>query len=60
MKSITIKSARIVEPLMIDVEWNTGETLRANLAGWLKKPFDALYDQAVFGQMRVDDWEGTA
>jgi hypothetical protein len=58
MKSITIKSARIVGPLMIDIEWNTGETLRAGFAGWLKKPFDALHDQAVFGQMRVDEWGG--
>jgi hypothetical protein len=58
MKSITIQSARIVGPLLIDIEWNTGETLQAHLAGGLKPPFDALHDQAVFGQMRVDDWGG--
>ena len=58
MKAIAIKSARIVGPLTVEIDWSTGETLAANLAGWLRPPFDALVDPAVFEQMRVDDWGG--
>ena len=58
MKAITIKAARIVGPLTLDLDWSTGETLRAELAGWLRPPFDALNDPALFGQLQVDDWGG--
>ncbi|MBF0219883.1 MAG: DUF2442 domain-containing protein [Gammaproteobacteria bacterium] len=56
MKAITIKSARIVGALTIEIDWNTGETLTADMAGWLRKPFDALADPVVFQQMQVDEW----
>ncbi|MDD2712419.1 MAG: DUF2442 domain-containing protein [Simplicispira sp.] len=56
MKAITIKSARITGPLCIELVWSTGETLRADMAGWLRPPFDALQDPALFGQMQRDDW----
>ena len=58
MKAITLKAARIVGLLTLDIDWSTGETLRANLAGWLRTPFDALNDPALFAQMQVDDWGG--
>lgn len=58
MKAITLKAARIVGPLTLDLDWSTGETLRAELAGWLRPPFDALNDPALFGQLQVDDWGG--
>lgn len=58
MKAITLKAARIVGPLTLDIDWSTGETLRAELAGWLRPPFDALHDPALFGQIQVDDWGG--
>ena len=58
MKAIILKAARIVGPLTLDIDWSTGETLRVDLAGWLRPPFDALNDPALFGQMQVDDWGG--
>ena len=58
MKAITLKAARIVGPLTLDLDWSTGETLRAELAGWLRPPFDALRDPAFFDRMQVDDWGG--
>ena len=58
MKAIILKAARIAGPLTLDIDWSTGETLRADLAGWLRPPFDALNDPALFGQMQVDDWGG--
>ena len=58
MKAITLKAARIIGPLTLDIDWSTGETLRADLAGWLRPPFDALNDPGLFGQMQVDDWGG--
>lgn len=58
MKVITLKAARIVGPLTLDIDWSTGETLRVNLAGWLRAPFDALSDPALFAHMQVDDWGG--
>ncbi len=58
MKAITLKAARIVGPLTLEIDWSTGETLRAELAGWLRPPFDALNDPALWAQMQVDDWGG--
>ena len=58
MKAITLKAARIVGPLTLEIDWSTGETLRAELAGWLRPPFDALNDPALLAQMQVDDWGG--
>ncbi|MDD2670103.1 DUF2442 domain-containing protein [Zoogloea sp.] len=58
MKAITLKAARIVGPMTLDIDWSTGETLRADLAGWLRPPFNALNDPALFAQMQVDDWGG--
>lgn len=58
MKAITLKAARIVGSLTLDIDWSTGETLRADLAGWLRPPFDALNDPVLFAQMQVDDWGG--
>ncbi len=58
MKAIAIKSARIVGLLTVEIDWNTGETLAADLASWLRPPFDVLADPAVFEQMRADDWGG--
>ena len=56
MKAITLKAARIVGTLALEIDWSTGETLRADLAGWLRPPMDALHDAAFFAQMQVDDW----
>ena len=58
MKAITIRSARIVGPLRVEIEWSTGETLRADLSGWLRPPFDALGNPELFEQMQVDDFGG--
>ncbi len=58
MKAITLKAARIIGPLTLEIDWSTGETLRAELAGWLRPPFDALNDPALWTQMQVDDWGG--
>ena len=58
MKAITIKAARIVGPMQLDIDWSTGETLRANLSGWLRPPFDCLSNPDLFNQMEVDDWGG--
>ena len=58
MKAITLKAARIIGPLTLEIDWSTGETLRAELAGWLRPPFDALNDPALWAQMQVDDWGG--
>jgi len=58
MKAITLKAARITGPLTLEIDWSTGETLRAELAGWLRPPFDALNDPALWAQMQVDDWGG--
>lgn len=56
MKAVILQSARIVEPLKVEIDWNTGETLRVDLAPCLRAPFDALRDPAVFAQMTVDPW----
>ena len=51
MNTLTIRAARIVGPLLIELDWSTGETLRADLSAWLRPPFDALRDPATFAQM---------
>lgn len=56
MKAITLKAARIVGELAIEIDWSTGETLTARMSGWLRPPMDALNDPAVFNQMLVDEW----
>lgn len=56
MKAVTIKTARIVGPLQIEIEWSTGETLTANLSGWLRPPFDVLNSPDIFEGMTVDSW----
>lgn len=58
MNTLTIRAARIVGPLLIELDWSTGETLRADLSAWLRPPFDALRDPATFAQMQVDAWGG--
>lgn len=56
MKAITIKAARIVGPLAINIDWSTGESLRVDLSDCLSAPFDVLHKPALFAQMQVDDW----
>ena len=58
MKAIAIKAARIVGSLKIDIDWSTGETLAADMTGWLRPPFDVLANPDVFAHMQVDDWGG--
>ena len=58
MNTLTLRAARIVGPLELELDWSTGETLRLDLSAWLRPPFDALRDPALFAQMQVDDWGG--
>ena len=58
MNTLTLRAARIVGPLALELDWSTGETLRLDLSAWLRPPFDALRDPAFFAQMQVDDWGG--
>lgn len=51
-----IKAARILAPLLVEIDWSTGETLTANLSRWATPPFEVLQDPATFEQMAVDDW----
>ncbi len=44
--------------LQVDFDWSTGETLHADFSAWLRPPFDALRDPALFARMQVDDWGG--
>ena len=55
---VTIRSARIVGPLCLEIEWSTGETLRADLAALASPPFDAWRTPAFFAQMTVETWGG--
>jgi len=57
-KPITIKAARIVAPLTVEIDWSTGETLTADMHNWLRPPFDALENPDVFAQMKVEAWGG--
>lgn len=52
----TILAARIIRPLLVELDWSTGETLRADLHDWTAPPFDALRDPAFFARLRRDDW----
>lgn len=56
MKAIAIKSARVTGPMCVEIVWSTGETLAANMVGWLRPPFDILSEPALFAQMQADDW----
>jgi len=56
MKPPSIKKASVVGPLTVEIEWNTGETLRANLSEWTTPPFDELHDSDFFHKMEADDW----
>lgn len=51
-----ILAARIAGTLAVDIEWNTGETLRADLSAHVAPPFDALRDPVFFARMTRDEW----
>jgi hypothetical protein len=51
-----IMAARIIGPLALEIDWSTGETLRADLTALAKPPYDALRDTAFFDRMVRDDW----
>jgi len=55
-KPPSLKSACIIGPMTVEIQWTTGETLRADLTDWIRPPFDALRDPEFFAQMVVDDW----
>jgi len=52
----TVKAARIVGPLTVEIDWSTSETLRVDLRKLTAAPFDALLDPAFFSRMEVDAW----
>lgn len=51
-----ILAARIAGELTVEIDWSTGETLRANLSGLTTPPFDVLRDPAFFSRLKRDDW----
>ncbi|MDD4929919.1 MAG: DUF2442 domain-containing protein [Gallionella sp.] len=51
-----IKDVRIVDTLIADIDWSTGETLRIDLSGCTNPPFDVLCNPEFFSQMTRDDW----
>lgn len=51
-----IKDVRIVDTLIADIDWSTGETLRIDLSGCTNPPFDVLCNPEFFSQMMRDDW----
>ncbi len=51
-----ITAARIAGTLLIDIDWSTGERLRADLTEWTSPPFDVLMDPDYFARIAVDDW----
>lgn len=51
-----IKDVRIVDTLIADIDWSTGETLRIDLSGCTNPPFDVLCNPEFFLQMTRDDW----
>ena len=51
-----ILAARIVGELTVEMDWNTGETLCADLSSHTAAPFDALRDAAFFASMARDEW----
>jgi hypothetical protein len=58
MKPVTIKAARIVGPLTVELDWSTGETMIANLADWTNPPFDAFLSPEFFSLMKLEEWGG--
>ena len=58
MKPITIKAARVVGPLTLEIDWSTGETLTVNLSDHAAPPFDAWLDPAVFAHVEIEAWGG--
>jgi len=51
-----ILAARIVGALLVELDWSTGETLRADLSVHTASPFDALCDSEFFVRMERDEW----
>lgn len=51
-----IKDARIIGPLIVEIDWSTGETLCTDLSGLTAPPFDALRDPGFFALMKRDEW----
>lgn len=51
-----IKAARLCGPLQIEIDWNTGETLRVDLDACAAPPFDAWRDPAFFARMSLAEW----
>lgn len=51
-----IDAARIIGPLLIEIDWNTGETLRVDLTALVAPPFDAWRSSAFFAGMTRDEW----
>jgi hypothetical protein len=51
-----IKNIRIIDTLIAEIDWSTGETLRINLSSCIAPPFDLLADPEFFAKMTRDDW----
>lgn len=51
-----ILAARIVGTLIVEIDWSTGETLRADLSAQTAPPFDALRQPEFFARMTRDEW----
>lgn len=51
-----ILAARIVGALTVDIDWSTGETLRADLSAHTAPPFDVLREPEFFARMTQDEW----
>ena len=53
-----ILAARVVAPLVLELDWSTKETLRINLAPIVRKcaAFAPLKNAAMFARVHVDDW----
>lgn len=48
--------ASIVGPLVVEIEWSTGEKLRVDLSAHTESPFDALREPKFFARMTRDAW----
>ncbi|MFM2006298.1 MAG: hypothetical protein RLZZ09_1953 [Pseudomonadota bacterium] len=51
-----LMAVRIAGPMILDIDWSTGETLTLDLSGWVTPPFDALSDPDFFARPERDDW----
>jgi len=51
-----ILAARIVGTLTVEIDWSTGETLRADLSARTAPPFDGLRQPEFFARMTRDEW----